>query len=418
MKVKDLNASPYNPRKITDSQLKMLGKSMKEYGDLSGVIFNVQTGNLIGGHQRLKHLDPEWEIMKEPSTDDIGTVAVGIIKTPFGDWYYREVDWPVEKEKAANIAANAHGGEFDIPRLKDLVLDLNKDDFDLDLLGFNHGDLKDMFGLNFGQEDPKDAEPHIDQDELNKIWGVKEGDVWAVGDHRILCGDATIKEDFTRLMGAEKAHLVFTDPPYNVDYGISKHPSHKFRKIKNDAMSDADWLEFNKAFIANITDYYSGGDLYMWGASGPAGMRQRLLLIDMGFHWSATIIWKKQHLILSPAKYQRIYEPCFYGWLEKSTFQAGRKQKEVWEFNRPADSKLHPTMKPVEVCIYGIDNSSNRGDLVLDPFLGSGSTMVACQNINRKCYGMEIDPGYCAVVMQRMKDAFPAIPIQKQESGG
>jgi hypothetical protein len=205
MKVKDLNASPYNPRKITDSQLKMLGKSMKEYGDLSGIIFNVQTGNLIGGHQRLKHLDSEWEIEKEPSTDDIGTVAVGIVKTSFGDWYYREVDWPVEKEKAANIAANAHGGEFDIPRLKDLVLEFNKDDFDLDLLGFGSGQLKDMFGLNFGQEDPKDAEPHIDQDELNKIWGVKEGNVWAVGDHRILCGDATEKEDFARLMGEERA---------------------------------------------------------------------------------------------------------------------------------------------------------------------------------------------------------------------
>jgi site-specific DNA-methyltransferase (adenine-specific) len=183
-------------------------------------------------------------------------------------------------------------------------------------------------------------------------------------------------------------------------------------------MSNEAWIEFNKALVGNIKDYYLGGDIYVWGASGPAGMRQRLLLIDLGFHWSATIIWKKQQMVFSMSKYQRIYEPCFYGWLDKSTFAAGMKQKEVWEFDRPLNSKLHPTMKPVEVCIYGIANSSNRGDIVLDPFLGSGSTMVACQNVNRKCYGLELDPGYCAVVMQRMKDAFPAIPIQKQEEYG
>ncbi len=139
MKVKDLRPSAYNPRKITEKKLDMLGKSMKEFGDLSGIIFNRRTGNLIGGHQRIKHLRPEWEIRKEDSPDELGTVAKGFIKTPFGDWVYREVDWPEKKEKAANIAANRHGGEFDFPMLDGILSDL--DDMDLELTGFSEDEL-------------------------------------------------------------------------------------------------------------------------------------------------------------------------------------------------------------------------------------------------------------------------------------
>jgi hypothetical protein len=139
MKVKDLKPSDCNPRKITEKKLDMLGKSMKEFGDLSGIIFNRQTGNLIGGHQRIKHLRPEWEIVKKNCQDELGTVAQGFIKTPFGDWVYREVDWPEKKEKAANIAANQHGGEFDFPMLDGILSDL--DDIDLELTGFCEDEL-------------------------------------------------------------------------------------------------------------------------------------------------------------------------------------------------------------------------------------------------------------------------------------
>ncbi len=139
MKVKDLKAAKYNPRKISEKKLDMLGKSMKEFGDLSGIIFNRRTGNLVGGHQRIKHLRPEWEVVKEDFEDDLGTVAKGYIKTPFGDWVYREVDWPEKKEKAANIAANKHGGEFDLPMLDGVLSDLK--DIDLDLTGFSGEDF-------------------------------------------------------------------------------------------------------------------------------------------------------------------------------------------------------------------------------------------------------------------------------------
>jgi DNA modification methylase len=230
----------------------------------------------------------------------------------------------------------------------------------------------------------------------------KRGEIFQLGRHRLMCGDSLKAEDVTKLMGKEKADLVFTDPPYNVDYGASKnHPTWKIRSITNDSMSDSDWIKFNQALIDIIKANYQGGDIYVWGASGPAGMRQRLAFIDGGFHWSATIIWKKQQLVLSPAKYQRLYEPCFYGWLKKSNYRGDRKQTEIWEANRPVASDLHPTMKPVELCARGIVNSSKPDQIVLDLFLGSGSTLIASEISDRVCYGMEIDPKYCDVIIQR-----------------
>ena len=197
--------------------------------------------------------------------------------------------------------------------------------------------------------------------------------------------------------------MIHTYPPYNVDYGASKNPRHKIRTIENDKQSPEEWETFCKALF-EIFKSFNDGDIYMWGASCPEGMRMRLWLTEAGCHWSATIIWKKQQLVLSPAKYQRMYEPCFYGWFNKSTFGADRKETEVWEINRPHDSKLHPTMKPVELCEKAIKNSSQWDDIVLDLFLGSGSTLIACEKTNRICYGMEIDPHYCDVIIQRYEE--------------
>jgi DNA modification methylase len=205
-------------------------------------------------------------------------------------------------------------------------------------------------------------------------------------------------------MDGQKADMVFTDPPYNVDYGVSKNPRHKIRSIHQDNQTPKEWESFNEKIINNIKGVVDEGDIYVWGASGEDGMRQRLWFIDNDFHWSATIIWKKQQLVLSPAKYQRMYEPCLYGWFNKSSFVADRKQTEVWEIDRPLNSKLHPTMKPIDLCTYGIKNSSKVSSKVLDLFLGSGSTLIACEKTNRKCYGMEIDPHYCDVIVERWEN--------------
>lgn len=144
--VGDLRPSPRNPRTITDEKLMMLGKAMQEFGDLSGIVFNIQTGRLIGGHQRLKHLDPGWKIIKKDHRDDTGTVALGEIETPWGIWTYREVDWLEKKEIAANIAANQHSGEFDLNKLRELIVEINDEELDIDLLGFDEGELEDIIG--------------------------------------------------------------------------------------------------------------------------------------------------------------------------------------------------------------------------------------------------------------------------------
>jgi DNA modification methylase len=159
--------------------------------------------------------------------------------------------------------------------------------------------------------------------------------------------------------------------------------------------------------------FSKGGDIYMWGASGPDGMRMRLWLVEAGAHWSSTIIWKKDSLVLSPSNYQRMYEPAFYGWFKKSSFRADRKQVELWEIPRPKVSKEHPTMKPIELCATAITNSSKPSDLVLDFFLGSGSTMVAAHQIGRTCYGLELDPKYCQVIVNRLQKLDPTIKVTR-----
>lgn len=298
--------------------------------------------------------------------------------------------------KITDIKDNTDVGEWDFELLKNWEID--------DLIDWGM-----QLPHNFRVVEEDDF--HI-PDEI--ITDIKQGDIFQIGNHRIMCGDSTNSDDFKKLMNGEKGDMVFTDPPYNVDYGANKkHPSWKIRSIKNDKLDKDEWILFNENFINNIKDNYKGGDIYVWGAGGPEGMRQRLLIVDLGFNWSTTIIWKKQQMILTPAKYQRIYEPCFYGWLNKSTFVGDRKEIEVWEIDRPHNSKEHPTMKPIELCAKGIRNSSNDGDIVMDPFLGSGSTLIAAHQLNRKCYGLELDPKYCQVIIDRIKKVEPNIQITK-----
>lgn len=203
MKVIDLKHADYNPRKISKEKLSALKKSLEEFGDLSGIVFNVQTKTLIGGHQRAKNLDPSWIIVRESQTDTTGTVAAGYIETPHGRLTYREVDWPVSKEKKANIAANKHGGDFDRAMLRDLIAEIKLEDpaLDIKLMGFDEKEINEIMASG-EQEETRDAEAHIDQaEELNKVWRVKQGDLWRVGEHRLLCEDCTQIENVKKVMG-------------------------------------------------------------------------------------------------------------------------------------------------------------------------------------------------------------------------
>jgi hypothetical protein len=204
MKVSDLAPSQLNPRKILDERLRLLGQSMREYGDLSGVIYNVRTKRLVGGHQRIKHLDPDWPITKAPHTDDKGTVAVGHIETPDGKWSYREVDWDERREIAANIAANKHGGEFDYPMLKDLIVEIDDGTFDLSLLGFHELELKSLF---------TDLRPTPLPDS-----GV-EGDAVDTPRIIIILDDPTRRDRIFALLGVDGSKITYKASELEVDMG-------------------------------------------------------------------------------------------------------------------------------------------------------------------------------------------------------
>jgi len=381
VKISGINPAKYNPRKDLkpgDSEYDKLKKSILEFDMVEPLVWNKQTGNLVGGHQRLK-------VLKE-----LGVKKVDV----------SVVDLSEAKEKALNLALNKIQGEWDFPKLKDLLEGLDTGDFDMEITGFDDKEIVDLMsqfhepteGLTDDDAIPEDVETVC-----------KTGGLWQLGNHRLLCGDATKKEDVERLMDGQKADMVFTDPPYNVDYGSSKNPRHKIRNLVGDKQTESEWLSFCAMVVANIKEYCDG-DIYCWGAPGFEGMKQRLVFADFGAHWSATIIWNKDQLVLTPANYQRIYEPCFYGWFVKSSFTAGRKEVEVWDIPRPHDSKLHPTMKPVVLCEKGIGNSSMVNDGVLDIFGGSGSTLIACEKLGRRCFMMEIDEHYCDVIIQRWQN--------------
>ena len=362
-KISELKNWESNPRTISEESYKELKKSIGDLGNFEPLVINTD-GTVLAGNQRLR-------VHKEQGDSEVE------VSVP-------ERELTEEEIKKIGIISNRHSGEWDMDKLANEFEDV------LTELGFD--DLMPEVELDVKEDDYEEPE--------DLPIRVKLGEVWQLGKHRLMCGDSTKIEDVEKLMNGEKADMVFTDPPYNVDYGASKNPRHKIRGIKNDSMGTEAWMNFCNDFMVNIQQFNTG-DIYMWGAPGPEGMRMRLLLIELGCHWSATIVWKKDQLVLTPANYQRMYEPCFYGWFDKSSYNGDRKQTEVWEIDRPKNSKLHPTMKPVELCSRGIQNSSKKNDKVLDLFGGSGSTLIACEQTNRKCYMMELDEHYCDVIIDR-----------------
>lgn len=378
--ISDIDVWEKNPRNIKTKDFERLKRQIQELGIYKPLICVRENGRYVtlGGNMRLRAL-------KDMGIKDID---VSIVKA----------DTEAQRIKYA-LSDNDRAGEYDEQQLAELVYphieEINLEDFKVDL-----GEAVDMKSVieDFGPDlDEEEDIPELSDGPAT----TNLGDIYKLGPHRILCADVTQKESMVRLMGQEKADMVFTDPPYNCDYGSSKNPRHKIRKIEGDKQTKEEWSVFNNAWIELVKRYYAGGDIYVWGASGPDGMRQRLALIDGGFHWSATIVWKKQQLILSPAKYQRMYEPCFYGWYSKSTYRGDRKQTEVWEVDRPRNSEEHPTMKPIKLATRAIKNSCRSGEIVWDGFLGSGTTLIACEKLNRICYGMEIEPKYIDVIITR-----------------
>ena len=377
--VKDLLPADYNPRKDLkpgDPEYEKLKRSIEQFGYVEPVIWNQQTGCVVGGHQRLKVLI------------DMGITEVDVVV----------VDMDADKEKALNIALNKISGEWDTEKLALVIADLQGADFDVSLTGFDPEELDDLF-----RDDVKDGikEDDFDVDtELAKPVFSKAGDLWLLGEHRLLCGDSTKADTFELLMNGKKANLVVTDPPYNVNYEGSAG------KIKNDSMAEEQFEEFLfEAYSRMNESMADDASIYVFH-SDSHGLAFRKAFEDAGFYLSGCCIWKKQSLVLGRSPYQWQHEPVLFGWKKKGKHQwyTGRKESTIWEFDKPKKNGDHPTMKPIALLSYPIMNSTMTGCLVLDPFGGSGSTLIACEQTGRVCFTSELDEKFCDVIVTRYKE--------------
>lgn len=377
--VKDLLPADYNPRKDLqpgDPEYEKLKRSIEQFGYVEPVIWNKQTGRVVGGHQRLKVLI------------DSGITEVDVVV----------VDMNTEKEKALNIALNKISGEWDTDKLALVIADLQGADFDVSLTGFDPEELDDLFC-----DDVKDGVKEDDFDveaELQKPVFSKAGDLWMLGEHRLLCGDSTKPETYELLMNGKKAQLVVTDPPYNVDYKGTAG------KIKNDKMAEDQFEQFLLAAYSQMYESMTDdASIYVFH-SDSHGLAFRKAFEEAGFYLSGCCIWKKQSLVLGRSPYQWQHEPVLFGWKKKGKHQwyTGRKESTIWEFDKPKKNADHPTMKPVALVAYPIMNSTMTGCLVLDPFGGSGSTLIACEQTGRTCYTVELDEKFCDVIVKRYID--------------
>ena len=387
-----MKAVKYNPRKDLkpgDAEYEKLRRSIEEFGYVEPVIWNQRTGNIVGGHQRFK-------VLTALGYNEIECVVLDIDEI---------------REKALNVALNKISGEFDIPLLTDLLRGLGEEGFDVSLTGFDAVELDELFAEKAAgkvKEDDFDAEKAVAEIETPIS---RRGDVWLLGRHRLMCGDSTSLEDVRLLMAGAKARCVFTDPPWNVDYGSdAKHPSWKSRQILNDKMSTEQFGAFLLgAFrcMAAVSD--SGCMTYVVMSAQEWGTVMNALR-EAGYHWSSTVIWAKDTLVLSRKDYHTQYEPIWYGWLEGKS--AGkrlcplkdRKQSDLWQIPRPKRSEEHPTMKPIALVAKALMNSSHVGDAALDLFGGSGTTLIAAEQTDRAGYMMELDPRYCDVITRRFME--------------
>lgn len=370
-----LNPAAYNPRKALkpgDKEYEKIKASIVEFGFADPLVVNSDM-TIIGGHQRLT-------VAKALGYTEVPCAIVDVDKT---------------QEKALNIALNKITGEWNKELLADLIKDLQSSDFDMGKTGFEPPEIEQLFN---SVHDKKVKEDDFDVEAQRlKPTVAKTGDVWLLGRHRVVCGDSILPETYDVLMEGAKANLVLTDPPYNVNVEETAG------KIKNDNMADEDFYKFLFAAFVNMEQSMEqDASIYVFHAD-TQGLNFRKAFADAGFYLSGCCIWKKNALVLGRSPYQWQHEPCLFGWKKGGRHQwySDRKQTTIWEYDRPKSSKDHPTMKPIALMAYPIQNSCMSNCIVLDPFLGSGSTLVACEQTGRICYGIELDEKFVDVIVNR-----------------
>ena len=379
LSVEDLIPYVNNARIHSQDQINQVAASINEWGFTNPILID-EKNMILAGHCRL-----------------LAAQKIKLDKVPV----IIARGWSEEQKKAYIIADNklSLNSSWDDELLKLDLKSLENNGFNLDLVGFNSFELSELMfeaqkeGLTDEDDVPEAPEKPV----------TVEGDIWLLGNHRLMCGDSTSIDAVEKLMDGSKANMVFTDPPYNIDYGNIKHPKFKVRSIENDNMSGSDFSDFCAAFAASIKAFCDGC-IYVFGQPAADG---RLLFIELDkmFHCSTTVVWNKDQFTLGRGKYQNKYEPCWFGWNKTgSAFINDRKLTNVWDFPRPKKSDLHPTMKPVELVENAIGHASNVGGLVMDLFGGSGTTLVACEKTDRVCFMMELDTKYCDVIIKRWQD--------------
>ncbi len=404
IKVNELKPSEYNPRKDlqpTDPEYKKIKRSIEEFGYVEPIIINYDN-TIIGGHQRLK-------ILKDLGYKEIDVIQINISKT---------------KEKALNIALNKITGEWDTHKLQDLLLEINND-IDLTITGFDADELDDLFYVEAEaiEDDYEVVEPEEPKAKL--------GDIYQLGRHRLMCGDSTNRADVEKLLNDAEMDMALTDPPYNVDYEGTDG-----MKIENDNMGNEEFIKFLTAAFENLEHSLKpGGAFYIWHANMKQ-MEFETAMRAAGLNKRQQLVWVKNAITLGRQDYQWKHEPCFYGWkdgathffindrskptvIEEEEIDLNKLKKEelkeileriveenkntntiIYE-NKPTKNGVHPTMKPIKLMAKQINNSSKEGQNVIDLFGGSGSTLIACEQLKRNCYIMEYDPKYVDVIIDR-----------------
>ena len=371
--INKLIPATYNPRKDLkpdDAEYIKIKNSIVKFGFVSPLVINKDM-TVIGGHQRLK-------VLKDLGITEVECIVVDLDKT---------------NEKALNIALNKIQGDWDEDKLEALL-----EEFDMNLTGFDFDEVDEILNdINGTKEDNFDVDSAYEEIEEPIT---KPGDIWILGNHRLMCGDSTHKDDIMRLMNNQDADMLLTDPPYNVDY-VGK--TAEALKIKNDNMDDNQFYEFLRKVFENMYIVTKeGASIYVFHAD-TEGINFRKAFKDAGFKLAECLIWKKDCFVMGRQDYQWQHEPVLYGWKEGKAhyFINDRTQSTILEFDRPKQSTLHPTMKPIDLIAKLIKNSSKENDIILDLFGGSGSTIIAAEQLNRCCYTMELDPKYCDVIVKR-----------------
>ena len=369
---------PYvnNARTHSPKQLAKLRSSLREFGFINPVIID-RDFNVIAGHGRIA-------AAKEEGITEVPCVFV---------------DYLTEAQKKAYILADnrmALDAGWDEELLRIEIESLQGADFDVSLTGFGEDEIADLFAGD-SEKDVKDDDFDLSA-ALEKAAFVEKGDIWTVGRHRLMCGDATSAEDVAALMDGKKANLIVTDPPYNVAFKSGSGLS-----IQNDSMENGEFYTFlYNSFSCMVEHLESGGAAYVFHAD-TEGLNFRKAFVDAGFHLAGVCIWVKNSLVLGRSDYQWQHEPVLYGFLKngKHPWYSDRKQTTIWNYDKPKRNKNHPTSKPLDLLGYPISNSSQENAIVLDTFGGSGSTMMACEQTNRICHMMELDEKYASVILRR-----------------